>query len=56
MSVEEIHKIREEHYEETKHLTSKEYIDNINEDAEKVRKIIEEKKKKKTKGNNKYAM
>jgi hypothetical protein len=38
----EIHKIREKHYEETKNLTSEEYISGIRESAMKAKKRIEE--------------
>ncbi len=45
-SVDDIHKIREWHYEQTKHLSNEEIIKDINKRAEKVRKDIEKMKKK----------
>lgn len=46
-SVEDIHKLREYHYEKTKDLTREELINEINEKAEVIREKIEEKRKKK---------
>lgn len=46
-SVEDIHKIREYHYEQTKNLSSDEFIKEINERAKKVRNDIKKAKKKK---------
>lgn len=45
----EIHEIREKHYEETKNLSSNEYIANIREGANKAIKRIEEMRKQKQK-------
>ncbi len=45
-SVDDIHKIREWHYEQTKHLSNEEIVKDINKRAEKVRKDIEKMKKK----------
>ncbi len=45
-SVDDIHKIREWHYEQTKHLSDEEIVKDINKKAEKVRKDIEKMKKK----------
>ena len=44
-SVEDIHKLREYHYEKTKNLTGEELINEINKKADIVRKNIEEKRK-----------
>ncbi len=44
-SVDDIHKIREWHYEQTKHLSNEEIVKDINKRAEKVRKDIEKMKK-----------
>ncbi len=45
-SVDDIHKIREWHYEQTKHLSNEEIVKDINKRAEKVKKDIEKMKKK----------
>jgi len=45
----ELHEIREKHYEETKHMTSEEYIINIREGANKAKKRVEEIRKSKPK-------
>ncbi len=45
-SVDDIHKIREWHYEQTKHLSNEEFVKDINKRAEKVKKDIEKMKKK----------
>lgn len=45
-SVDDIHKIREWHYEQTKHLSNEEIVKDINKRAEKVRKDIEKVKRK----------
>ena len=45
-SVDDIHKIREYHYEMTKNLSSKERIKEIEEKAEKVRKELRKRKEK----------
>lgn len=45
LSVEEIHKIREYHYSITKDFSSEELIEYINNEANKVRKIINKNKK-----------
>ncbi len=45
-SVDDIHKIREWHYEQTKHLSNDEIVKDINKRAEKVKKDIEKMKKK----------
>ncbi len=45
----EIHEIREKHYEETKHLSTHEYIINVREGANKAKKRIEEIRKLKPK-------
>lgn len=44
-SVEDIHKLREYHYEKTKDLTKEELINEINEKADNVREKIAEKRK-----------
>ena len=46
-SVEEIHKLREYNYEETKNLTNEELINGINEKASIIREKIAEKRKQK---------
>ena len=46
-SVEEIHKLREEHYENTKDLSSKEVIEKINKKAGKFKKGLNKNDKKK---------
>lgn len=46
-SVDDIHRIREYHYEQTKHLSDDEFIKEINEKAKKVRDDIKKAKKKK---------
>ena len=46
-SVDDIHKIREYHYETTKNLSDDEFIKEINERAKKVRDDIKKAKKKK---------
>ena len=45
-SVDDIHKIREWHYEQTNHLSNEEIVKDINKRAEKVKKDIEKMKKK----------
>ena len=49
LSVDDIHKIREEHYEKTKDLTPKELSESIKKDAEELVNLINEKKKNKKK-------
>lgn len=46
-SVDDIHKMREYHYEQTKHLSNEELVKEINERAKKVRNDIKKAKKKK---------
>ncbi len=46
-SVNDIHKIREYHYEQTKNLSNEEFIKEINERAKKVRNDVKKIKKKK---------
>lgn len=46
-SVDDIHKIREYHYEQTKNLSNEEFIKEINERAKKVRNDIKKIKNKK---------
>ena len=46
-SVEDIHKLREEHYEKTKNLPPEEVIDEINKKAEKFKKTLNKDNKKK---------
>ena len=43
LSVNDIHKIREEHYEKTKNDTAKELIESINKETEEVEKVIRKK-------------
>ena len=45
-SVDDIHKLREYHYEKTKEFSSKELIEEINEKANKVREKINANRKK----------
>lgn len=40
----ELHKIRKEIYEETKHMTASEYVKYIRKEAEKFKKLIKNKK------------
>lgn len=46
-SVDDIHKMREYHYEKTKNLSNDEFIKEINERAKKVQEDIKKAKKKK---------
>ena len=46
-SVDEIHKIREYHYEMTKNMTNKEIVDEINKKAKEFKEKMREKRKKK---------
>lgn len=46
-SVDDIHKMREYHYEQTKNLSDDEFIKEINERAKKVKSDIKKAKKKK---------
>ena len=46
-SVDDIHKLREYHYEKTKDLTGEELINEINEKADVIREKIAEKRKQK---------
>ena len=45
-SVDDIHKLREYHYEKTKEFSSKELIDEINDKADKVKEKINANRKK----------
>lgn len=46
-SVDDIHKLREYHYETTKNLSAKEFIDDINKRAEEFKKKLKKAKKEK---------
>ncbi len=45
-SVDDIHKIREYHYEMTKNMTDKKIIDDINKEAEKFKRKLKARRKK----------
>ena len=47
-SVDDIHKIREYHYEMTKNMTDKKIIDDINKEAEEFKKKLKARRKKRT--------
>ena len=48
LSVDEIHKIREYHYEMTKNMSNKEVVDEINKESNKFKKKLKARNKRKT--------